>query len=91
MNSIKIDELNKIAAQLRIDVIRMIGVNKGPLRRRIISSGYYGGTVFSQDEVRPQNPQWPERDRFFQIRATLPTQYAALRIWGYSRGGALPR
>jgi transketolase len=84
LKNVNIDELNKIAAHIRSDVIKMIGVER---------KGHYGGSLSAADIITalyfhkmkydPKNPKWPERDRFFLSKGHAAyTQYAALALRG---------
>lgn len=83
MASVK--ELQKIANQLRIDLIKMIGE---------AGSGHPGGSLSSIDIIttlffhemnhRPREPKWSERDRFVLSKGhACPALYAALAHAGY--------
>lgn len=80
-----LDSLKRVAAQLRYDVVKMVGPN---------NPGHFGGS-FSITEVvtalyfykmrhDPQNPKWSQRDRlvFSKGHAGI-IQYAALAESGY--------
>ena len=80
-----IDRLNKLANDLRIDIIRMVGE---------AGSGHPGGSLSSADimaalyfggilEHNPENPRGP-RDRFILAKGhAAPALYAALAEAGY--------
>jgi transketolase len=78
-------ELEKMAKQLRRDVITMIAT---------AGSGHPGGSLSAADIVTalyfkvmrhdPKNPQWPDRDRFVLSKGhAAPILYAALAECGY--------
>ena len=80
-----IPELQAIAKELRVDVIRML-VEAG--------SGHPGGSLSCTDMVtalyfhqmrhRPEQPDWPDRDRFVLSKGhCVPAVYAALARAGY--------
>lgn len=80
-----IPQLEKMARQLRRDVITMIAT---------AGSGHPGGSLSAADIVTalyfkvmhhdPKNPQWPERDRFVLSKGhAAPILYAALAECGY--------
>lgn len=81
----KIEELKKIAANLRHDVIDMI---------HKAESGHPGGALSAADivtalyfyimNIDPSKPQWPERDRFIMSKGhACPIWYVALAARGY--------
>jgi len=81
----KISELKKIANQLRIEVLKML-THAG--------SGHTGGSLsiieilvtlyFLKLRHRPQNPTWPDRDRFILSKGHgAPALYAILAHFGY--------
>lgn len=78
-------ELEKIATQIRKDVVTMVYE---------AGSGHPGGSLSSSDIITalyfhimnldPQNPQWPDRDRFVLSKGhCCPAYYAALAHRGY--------
>ena len=78
-------DLQKIANQLRIDVINEIANAK---------SGHPGGSLsacdivttlfFDKMNINPQNPNWEDRDRFVLSKGhAAPVLYAALAEKGY--------
>ena len=80
-----IEELADIARRLRIDALRMIHLAGG---------GHPGGSLSAADLVaalyfhtmnlRPDEPAWPERDRFVMSKGhACPILYAALARLGY--------
>ena len=79
-----IGRLRRQAAQLRLEVVRMMGADK---------AHHFGGSMSAADIVSalyfhvmrydPQNPEWPERDRFIMSKGhCVPAQYAALAMIG---------
>ncbi len=79
-----IQALRVLAAELRLHIVRMMGPNK---------AHHFGGSLSVADMVTalyfakmrydPQNPQWPERDRFLMSKGhCVPAQYAALAMLG---------
>jgi len=80
-----IDQLKRLATQLRIEIVRMIGS---------AGSGHPGGSL-SEVEVLtalyfnvmrhdPRNPQWPDRDRFILSKGHgCPALYAVFAEAGY--------
>jgi transketolase len=82
---LSVPELDKMARQLRRDVITMIAT---------AGSGHPGGSLSAADIVTalyfkvmhrdPKNPQWPDRDRFVLSKGhAAPILYAALAECGY--------
>ena len=80
------DMIQTTATQLRIDIMKMI---------TLAGSGHPGGSLSATDIVatlffgdllryNPQQPQWPERDRFILSKGhAAPLLYAALAHAGY--------
>jgi transketolase len=79
-----VHELRRLAAELRLHVVRMMGANK---------AHHFGGSMSAADLVTalyfgkmrydPQNTAWPERDRFVLSKGhCVPVQYAALAMLG---------
>jgi transketolase len=82
---LSLPELEKMAKQLRRDVITMIAT---------AGSGHPGGSLSAADIVtalyfkvmrhNPKDPQWPDRDRFVLSKGhAAPILYAALAECGY--------
>lgn len=77
-------QLSRLAAKLRLNVVRMMGANKahhfgGSLSAADIVAALY----FRQMRFDPANPKWPERDRFILSKGhCVPAQYAALAMLG---------
>jgi transketolase len=87
MNKIpmSVEELKQMAATIRCDIIEMVCT---------ATAGHPGGSLSSADvvtalyfrmmRVDPQNPQWPDRDRFILSKGhACPVWYAALAERGY--------
>jgi transketolase len=79
-----IDQLEHKAAQMRYQIVKMMGANK---------THHFGGSLSATDLVTalyfykmrydPENPAWPERDRFLMSKGhSVPAQYAALAMLG---------
>jgi len=79
-----ISRLRRIAAQMRLHIVRMMGPNK---------AHHFGGSLSAADIVTalyfykmrydPKNPRWPDRDRFIMSKGhSVPAQYAALAMLG---------
>ena len=83
--AVGISELKEIARQIRIHVLDMV---------HTVQSGHIGGS-FSEAEIlaalyfrvlrlRPEEPKWPERDRFILSKGhACPGLYATLALRGY--------
>ena len=80
-----VEELKQMAATIRCDIIEMICT---------AAAGHPGGSLSSADivtalyfrmmRIDPQNPQWPDRDRFILSKGhACPVWYAALAERGY--------
>jgi len=80
-----IKDLQRMAATIRCDIIEMIATAK---------AGHPGGSLSASDVVTalyfrvmridPQNPDWPDRDRFILSKGhACPVWYAALAEKGY--------
>ena len=80
-----IDELEKMASTLRLNVIRMVGVGqKGHLGGSCSLSEIITVLYFHQMKHDPKNPKWEERDRFLLSKGHAALiQYAALAEAGY--------
>ncbi len=88
-----INELKRIANQLRMDTIEAIhdtgDGHPGPCMSiaEIITVLY-----FEEMNIRPKQPGWPERDRFILSKGhACPIQYAALARKGYFDSGELKK
>jgi transketolase len=84
MGTRNLDELRATAAELRTEIIQMMGPNK---------AHHFGGSLSAADLVTalyfyrmrydPARPDWPERDRFIMSKGhCVPAQYAALAMRG---------
>jgi transketolase len=80
----EITRLRRQAAEMRVHIVRMMGANKahhfgGSLSAADIMTALY----FYKMRYDPQNPDWPERDRFVMSKGhSVPAQYAALAMLG---------
>ena len=81
-----LEELQVIAKRVRREIIEMIGAAK---------SGHPGGSLsaveilvelyFEQMRIDPQNPDWPDRDRFILSKGhAAPVLYAIMAEKGYT-------
>lgn len=79
-----IRQLTLRAAEMRLNIVRMMGANK---------AHHFGGSLSATDLVTalyfykmhydPKNPTWPDRDRFLMSKGhSVPAQYAALAMLG---------
>ena len=79
-----IRELRRLATEMRLHIVRMMGENK---------AHHFGGSMSAADIVtalyfykmrfNPQHPDWPDRDRFLMSKGhCVPAQYAALAMLG---------
>jgi transketolase len=79
-----VHKLRVLAAEMRLHIVRMMGPNKahhfgGSLSATDIVTALY----FSKMRYDPQNPRWPERDRFIMSKGhCVPAQYVALAMLG---------
>src|SRR5438270_12218989 len=86
MNKVaSVDDLKRLARDMRIDIIKMIGA---------AGSGHPGGSLSEVELLTalywrvmrhdPKNPQWRDRDRFILSKGHgCPALYAALARAGY--------
>ncbi|HEX5435567.1 MAG TPA: transketolase [Gemmatimonadaceae bacterium] len=84
--TVSIASLEDIARTLRRDILRMIAAAKsghpgGSLSAvEVVTALYFGGVL----HVDPQNPDWPDRDRFILSKGhAAPVLYAALAERGF--------
>lgn len=81
----RLEELKRTAKEIRKDIIRMVAE---------ANSGHPGGSLscadimtvlfFEEMNLNPQNPQWPERDRFVLSKGhAAPVLYAVLAKKGF--------
>jgi transketolase len=86
-DSREVDRLKLTAANLRLEIVRMMGAGK---------THHFGGSLSAADIVTalyfykmrydPAHPDWPERDRFIMSKGhSVPAQYAALAMRGVFR------
>jgi transketolase len=80
-----VDELKRIAVRVRVEIIKMIGA---------AGSGHPGGSLSAVELLvalyfrvlrhDPQNPSWPDRDRFILSKGHgCPVLYATYAEAGY--------
>src|SRR5512141_2028370 len=81
-----------MAAQMRLQIVRMMGPKKvhhfgGSLSATDILTALY----FYKMNYDAQNPAWPDRDRFVMSKGhSVPAQYAALALQGVIPLAELP-
>lgn len=80
-----IAELKQMAATLRLDIIKMVGVGqKGHLGGSCSLSEIVSVLYFYKMKHDPRNPKWSDRDRFILSKGHAALiQYAALAESGY--------
>jgi len=80
-----IRELERIAALLRLHIVRMVGVGqRGHLGGSCSAADLVTALYFAKMRHDPANPGWPDRDRFLLSKGhSALVQYAALAEWGY--------
>ena len=80
-----IPELERWATVLRIDCVRMLAVAKsGHLDSSLSAADIVAALYYRVLRHDPDNPTWPERDRFVLCKGhAAPIQYAALAQHGY--------
>ena len=78
-------ELERWATLLRAECVRMLAVAKsGHLDSSLSAADIVAALYFRELRHDPQNPEWPERDRFVLAKGhAAPIQYAALAHHGY--------
>ena len=81
-----VGELNEIARQMRLDILEMTTKagsghpSSSFSATEIVTALYFGGVL----RYRPDEPLWPERDRFIMSKGhAAPLLYAALARAGY--------
>lgn len=78
-------QLDKKAQDIREDIVQMLeaagsGHSAGPLGM----SDLFAALYFNILNIRPEEPEWPDRDIFFLSNGhTVPVQYAAMAEAGY--------
>src|SRR5918996_4050559 len=78
-------ELERWATVLRLDCVRMLAVAKsGHLDSSLSAADIVAALYYRVLRHDPDNPDWPERDRFVLCKGhAAPIQYAALAHHGY--------
>ena len=80
-----VDELSRIANRLRLDVVETVHLagdgHPGPC---MSIADIMAVLFFEEMKLDPNNPHWPERDRFILSKGhACPILYAALARKGY--------
>ena len=80
-----IHELERMARLVRTHIVRMVGINlKGHLGGSCSAADIVTALYFSKMRHDPQNPRWPDRDRFLLSKGHSGlAQYGALAECGY--------
>ena len=80
-----VEELEKMAVVIRCDIIRMIATaNAGHPGGSLSAADIVTALYFRLMKVDPQNPTWPDRDRFILSKGhACPVWYAALAERGF--------
>ncbi len=80
-----IEDLNKRAQELRIQVLEMVyGAQSGHLGGSLSAAEIVASLYFHHLRIDPQRPDWPERDRFILSKGhAAPVVYAALAERGF--------
>ncbi len=80
-----IEKLEHLARILRLDIVQMVGVGqRGHLGGSCSIADVVTALYFSKMRHDPQNPSWPDRDRFLLSKGHAAlVQYAALAECGY--------
>ncbi len=85
LSSTERDALNRAAAQIRLDVVQMIGPeNRGHFGGSMSVADIIAVLYFKVMNIDPGNPGLPDRDRFILSKGhSCPAQYAALARRGF--------
>jgi transketolase len=80
-----VEKLEHIARIIRLDIVQMVGVGqRGHLGGSCSIADVVTALYFSKMRHDPQNPYWPDRDRFLLSKGHAAlVQYAALAECGY--------
>jgi len=78
-------KLERIARTIRLDIVQMVGVGqRGHLGGSCSIADVVTALYFSKMRHKPENPFWPDRDRFLLSKGHAAlVQYAALAECGY--------
>jgi transketolase len=85
MQTRDINQLQRIARKMRLDIVQMVGPNqKGHFGGSCSAADFVAALYFSKMRHDPKNPGWADRDRFLLSKGhSALVQYAALAEWGY--------
>ncbi len=88
-----IKELERIARQLRLRIVQMVGVGqRGHLGGSCSAADIVAVLYFAKMRHDPARPDWPDRDRFLLSKGhSALAQYAALAECGYFPGDEVKR
>jgi transketolase len=88
-----IKELERIARQVRLNIVHMMGVGqKGHLGGSCSMADVVTALYFARMRHDPKNPSWEDRDRFLLSKGHAAlVQYAALAECGYFSKDELPK
>lgn len=100
MTKERLEELRRLASEIKKDVVRMAGVaHSVPFDASLSLSAFFVYLYWEQLRVSPEQPRRADRDRFvLGVEAASPLLYAALakrgffdrdELWHYRRLGAL--
>ena len=100
MDDKRIEELKSIAAEVRKDILRMVGLARsGPFETSISAADLLVYLYWEELLLVPAEPRREDRDRFVtDIPAAVPALYAVLarrgffereHLWHYRRLGAM--
>ncbi len=81
----KVAELRKIAARLRLDVVKMVhDAGDGHPGPALSIADIVATLYFKELNINPKNPRWEDRDRFILSKGhACPVLYAALARRGF--------
>lgn len=99
MDESKLGKLNNISAEIRKDILRMVGVARsGPLKTSLSTANLLVYLYWEEMLFVPEEPEREDRDRFMtDIPEAVPALYAVLarrgffereHLWHYRRLGA---
>jgi len=85
MQDTSVEELERTARELRKKVVTMIyQAQSGHPGGSLSAADFVTAVYFREMNIDPQNPKWPDRDRFILSKGHVcPIQYAALATLGY--------
>lgn len=85
MENARTERLQKIANQMRLEVVRMVhNAGDGHPGPCMSAMDILTCLYFDQMNIRPEDPKWPDRDRFILSKGhACPALYTALAYKGY--------